>query len=237
MIVAITHTMGSEHKWQKYLDWLQHAEPSARCMTLSYELNNAATLENCDALMLTGGHDVDPAAYGGPLHHSKITNVDKKRDDFERNVLDIALRAEMPILGICRGLQLVTVHLGGTLVPDIEEAGYRSHKKGDEFECYHNINIEKDSLLSKITGSKQGEVNSSHHQSVATVGKGLRVTARSDDGIIEALEYEHRENKPFFLLTQWHPERLKDIQSPLSLNIVKTFLTAGSRHSNIVKGS
>ncbi len=232
MRIAITHTMGSEHKWQKYIGWLSQSGIPAEHIVLSYNEDNLQLLDGCDGLILTGGNDVDPSLYGGPVHHPAINDVDTKRDTFERKALDKALQSELPVLGICRGLQLVNVHLGGTLIPDLEEAGLKSHRGDKEYTAVHGIQIEKESNLYTIAGCANGQVNTSHHQAVDHPGKGLKVVARSDDGVIEAMEStEHA----FLQLVQWHPERMKDARSPLSYNILKFFLTACSFHSLIIK--
>lgn len=229
MVVGITHTMGSEHKWQKYLDWLHRCDSSIECVTLSYKLDNLSAAENCNAFILTGGHDVDPVLYGGSAHHPKINDVDRRRDDFERNVLDVAFQSKTPTLGICRGLQLANVHFGGTLIPDIEDAGFPSHRSEKDFECRHDLTVEKESMLSAIVECHQGNINSSHHQAVDALGNGLRVVARSGDGIVEAIELEHKTNNPFFLLVQWHPERMNDFVNPFSQKILQRFLVAAQQ--------
>lgn len=227
MRIAVTDTMGSEHKFQMYNDWLRMGDPELESVRLSYKIDNLTALKECDGLVLTGGHDVFPPIYGGPIDHVKVTEVDTKRDDFERRAIDCALQGSMPILGICRGLQLMNVHQGGTLILDIEEAGYRSHKKEiPGVENNHRVFVEKGSFLDSITHAQTGTVNSSHHQAVRDLGKDLRSVAFSDDGIIEAMEWVEPEGKPFFLLVQWHPERMSDRTSPFSGNILKNFLNS-----------
>lgn len=225
MKIAVTDSMGSNHKFQRYIDWLKRGDPSVECIRLSYKIVNLSTLNSCNALLLTGGNDVDPSLYGGPVTHPAITDVNRKRDDFERDVIDKALSAEIPILGVCRGLQIANVYFGGTLIPDIEEAGFNPHQGKSDKECRHNIMIERKSMLARISGVTTGNVNSSHHQAVQKTGKGLKIVARSDDGIIEAMEFEEQGDKPFFQLIQWHPERMHDFENPLSQALLKHFLS------------
>jgi putative glutamine amidotransferase len=127
----------------------------------------------------------------------------------------------MPVLGICRGAQVFNVAMGGSLIPEIETAGFRSHRLGDDPGGVHGVSVMDGSVLLGVVGVKEGTVNSSHHQAVDAVGRGLRVAARSDDGIIEALEWDDPAGKPFVLLVQWHPERMGDTAGPFSRNLVE----------------
>ncbi|MBI1803566.1 MAG: gamma-glutamyl-gamma-aminobutyrate hydrolase family protein [Ignavibacteriae bacterium] len=223
MRIVVTDTLGTEHKFQKYISWLQQGGVPVECAAISYRLDNLTEVDSCEALVLTGGHDVDPVLYGGPLNHPAITDVDRKRDDFERKALDRALGRRIPILGICRGLQLVNVHFGGTLIPDLQEAGFPSHKSGSG-ECRHAVTVEKQSFLNSIVHVKEGMTNSSHHQAADKVALDLKVVAQSSDGIIEALELNSRGDYPFFLLVQWHPERMPDRENPFSSQVLERFL-------------
>ncbi len=226
MIIGITDTLGSEDKFRKYSEWLRGETPEVEIRVLSYVEDNLAELSACDALLLSGGHDVDPRLYGGPESHPAITDVDRKRDDFERRALKIALKNEVPVLGICRGMQLANVYFGGTLLPDIQEAGYENHRSGKDAERRHEIVVDKQSSFFALVGTPSGEVNTSHHQSVDRPGKGLRIAARSGDGVIEAMEYDVNTPGGFFLLVQWHPERMKDIGNPFTTAVRKAFISS-----------
>ena len=223
MRIAVTDTLGSEHKFQKYIEWLGSGGIPVKCMKTSYRLDN--NTDGCDALVLTGGHDVDPLLYGGPMNHPTIVDVDRRRDDFERNVLTQALDRRIPILGICRGLQLANVHFGGTLIADIQEAGYPAHRSESD-DHRHGVSIADDSLLHSIAAVTEGIINSRHHQAVDRTAPDLKIVARSTDGIIEALELAVPAGYPFFLLVQWHPERMSDRDNPLSAKILECFLSS-----------
>jgi putative glutamine amidotransferase len=230
MIIAVTDTITSEDKFNHYTSWLVSAGSNLKWMKLSHRLDNLNGIENCSGLILTGGSDVSPALYSGPINHPKIKDVDIDRDNFERQLFDKAISLNIPVLGICRGMQLVNVHLGGTLIPDIEEAGFRSHLTKGEFQNRHKVFVENGSILQKIIGAKEGEINSSHHQAVDKPGIDLKVVARSDDGIIEGMEFENRNNDSFFHLVQWHPERMVKEGSLFSENILKEFLNQASNY-------
>lgn len=226
MVIGVTDNMGSEHKWQMYIDWLLRGGKSIRYIKLSYPLKNAEEVHRCDGLVMTGGSDIDSKLYNGSSNQPKLGNVDRRRDDFELKILDVALNRRIPILGICRGMQITNVLFGGTLIPDVEEAGFTSHQSRSDNECRHRINILEPSSLFKMVGATDGSANSSHHQAVLKLGNGLKTVAQSEDGVTEALEYESMEGKPFFLHIQWHPERMNDFDNPLSRNILNHFLTS-----------
>src|SRR5437899_1120736 len=151
MTIGVTDTIVSDHKYRMYEEWLKGGADDVACTRLSYKLNNLDALSSCDAFVLTGGHDVDPALYGGPAGHPKIVDVDRRRDDFEREALERALQAGIPVLGICRGMQLANVHFGGTLIPDVEEAGYLNHRSAKDAERRHGVTAEAGSSLLAIT--------------------------------------------------------------------------------------
>ena len=176
MRIGITDTMSSEDKFNFYVKWIKKESPEFEIVKLSYKLDNLREIDHCQGVIITGGNDVDPRLYKGNSDHPKIKNVDPKRDDFEKKVMDKVLVSNKSLLSICRGMQLANVYFGGSLIPDIEEAGYKSHRTTKEEENRHPIFVESNSLLHKITGSRGGEVNSNHHQAVDKPGKGLKVT-------------------------------------------------------------
>ena len=162
-------------------------------------------LDLSHGLVLTGGHDIDPGRYGRePSLH--LGEVDRPRDEMEFAVLTGALERRIPVLGICRGHQVINVHFGGTLYQDLtDELGVGSHDQpGDWTQSHHTVRAMEDTRIQRCLGFTNFQVNSFHHQAVENVGRGLRVTACSDDGVIEAIESEEDN---WLMGVQWHPER------------------------------
>jgi putative glutamine amidotransferase len=213
-------------KYLNYLNWISQ-DLDAEVIKLGYEDRNFEDIKRCDGLVLTGGEDVHPQFYRKPEYIAQynLSDIDEARDEFEMKLLSYAEVHRMPVLGICRGLQIANAYFGGTLVPDIPSFNKPDHTKYEEGkDRYHVIVVEKGSLLENLTGSNTGEVNSAHHQSVDTVGNGLMVNAVSSDGVVEGVERKVKEGSPFFLLVQWHPERMTNPQSAFSKNIRDRFL-------------
>jgi putative glutamine amidotransferase len=162
---------------------------------------------NIDGLLIPGGGDIHPK-YFGESWHPTLKYVNEARDESEIQLSQQALEADLPILGICYGIQIMGIAMGGNLYQDIDdeypkEALYHTEING--VDSQHDIEIEFDSLLSQITGERIAKVNSAHHQAVKDIGEGFVVTARSEDGIIEAME---NPSKQFVLGVQYHPERM-----------------------------
>jgi putative glutamine amidotransferase len=166
----------------------------------------ASLLDACCGLVLTGGEDVDPSRYGEKPSPALGATL-PARDDMEFSALDCALRLDMPIFGICRGCQVMNVHFGGSLYQDIdtERPGHLLHAQLAPWgQRTHEASVLKDSLLHRIVGADLLKINSFHHQAVKELGQGLRVVARAEDGLVEAIEHESRD---WVLGVQWHPER------------------------------
>jgi putative glutamine amidotransferase len=165
-----------------------------------------ALVSACCGLVLTGGEDVDPAYYGEePV--PALGTVRRARDEMEFRALDCALEHGMPVFGICRGAQLLNVHFGGTLYQDIgtQRPGDLEHQQTASWGRHaHAVVVEPESLLCSLVGERRLFINSFHHQAVKDVGRELRVVARADDGLIEAIEHTRY---PWLLGVQWHPER------------------------------
>ena len=161
-------------------------------------------LEPLAALVLSGGGDVDPVHYGG-IRHEAVYGVSEERDRFELALARAALARKLPILCVCRGMQLLNVALGGDLVPHIpDHYGDRvPHRKQEHMPCTHPVRVDAESRLSGILGATEFEVRSWHHQAVGRLGLGLRAVAWSPDGVIEAFESD---NHRFLVGVQWHPE-------------------------------
>ncbi|MGL5099612.1 MAG: gamma-glutamyl-gamma-aminobutyrate hydrolase family protein [Fusobacteriaceae bacterium] len=167
-------------------------------------------VQHLDGILFSGGEDVHPIFYGeAPL--IKIGTVNPDRDRWELELFKEARKKMIPLLGICRGCQIINIALGGTLYQDIDSQipGVNGHHpvgiKGDEI--YHHINIDPTSELYKIFTTQKLGINSFHHQSVKKLGEGLVSSAFSEDGIIEAYQYSEIENN-YIMGIQWHPEAM-----------------------------
>lgn len=169
----------------------------------------ADVLQDVQGVLLTGGGDVDPALYG-EAPHGTLDRAEAGRDAFEIDLVRRALEANLPVLAICRGIQLLNVARGGTLIQDIADqvpnaVGHRVPEPS--FAIAHDVWVTSDSLLERIMRERlDGDtcaVNSRHHQAVKALGAGLVATATAPDGIIEAIEDPSRR---FCLGVQWHPE-------------------------------
>jgi putative glutamine amidotransferase len=182
----------------------------------------SALLGAVDGLMLTGGDDIDPSLYGEPPHPtSKWT---RERDDFELAIARDAVERDMPLLAICRGQQLLNVALGGTLVQDIPDqlphAGTHKLRGVPRWQIAHEVEVLPGTKLRQILGSDLLSVNSFHHQAVRQLGRGLRLAARSRDGVVEGLELPDRR---FVVSVQWHPEAMWN-QEPDHQELFRAFL-------------
>jgi len=161
-----------------------------------------------DGLVLVGGGDIDPARYG-QAPHPETSGVNAPRDESELALLEAALGAGLPVLAICRGMQLLDVHLGGTLVQHVPDVvGHDGHRPAQGCFADVEVTVEPASLLGKILGSS-ASVRCSHHQAVDRLGEGLVVTARAPDGLAEAVELP---DGPFVVGVQWHPEESADLR-------------------------
>jgi putative glutamine amidotransferase len=168
----------------------------------------ARILDAADGLLLTGGEDVDPALYGAARHPS-VTDVSTERDATELALLAAARERGKPVLAICRGIQLMNVAFGGTLIQDIptQHPGALAHDQADASERrVHDVAVEPGSHLAEALGVAALKVNSFHHQAAGRVADRLRATAWSPDGIVEGLEWAGDEW--WAVAVQWHPEEL-----------------------------
>jgi putative glutamine amidotransferase len=170
--------------------------------TADYPLQ--AVVDRIDGLLLTGGGDVAPEVYGGPSS-PECGGVDPERDGVEAALVAAALRRRIPVLGICRGCQLLNAVLGGTLHQHLPAVTGLDHLHPEPRNCLvHSVTIDQDSLLRQVVGTAGLEVNSIHHQAIDRVAEGLRPVACAPDGVIEAVEDPGRS----ILAVQWHPESL-----------------------------
>jgi putative glutamine amidotransferase len=192
-------------------DYLASVERSgARARVLEVSESPRTVLETVDGVLLTGGGDVDPALYGEDRHDS-VEDAEPGRDEFEIDLARRAMDADVPLLAICRGAQVLNVAAGGTLVQDIPTGVTTdlSHSIVEPKNCVaHDIEVANDSRLhaalgSAVTASCSCRVNSRHHQSVGRLGTNLRASATAPDGVIEGIEAAE---STFCLGVQWHPE-------------------------------
>jgi putative glutamine amidotransferase len=190
-----------------YLVALERAGATAVLLTPAHgEASRRELLAACDGLLLTGGEDVDPALYG-QSPHPKLEPVCTIRDEMELLALEQARERGMPVLAICRGIQVLNVAFGGSLIQDLPSqrpAGLLHEQEAPLTDRWHDARVESSSLLGEIVGVGARPVNSYHHQAVDRVGEGLRPVAWSEDGVVEGLEAEA---SPWVVGVQWHPER------------------------------
>ena len=168
-----------------------------------------ALLARVDGLILVGGGDIDPVHFGQPPHHQAY-GFEAASDTLELALARAALRAELPLLAICRGMQVLNVALGGTLHQHITGAdGVGEHGDPRLGFAGHGVDVESGSLIDKAIGGA-GRIDSCwsfHHQAVDRLAPGLVVTGRSDDGMIEAVEFDSSHSRSWMIGCQWHPER------------------------------
>jgi len=170
----------------------------------------AVKASDYDGVLFSGGEDVDPMFYQEKTKYESV-HANRVRDEFEFALLDAAMARRLPILGICRGIQMINVKFGGTLIQDIRSDTNleREHRQpGSRTERTHNVTVTEpgSALAGAVSGSCR--VNSLHHQAIKRLGRGLKVTAHSEDGLVEAVEAA--EDYPFLMAVQWHPEELVD---------------------------
>lgn len=179
-----------------------------------------------DGLYITGGHDMDPKWYNETSRpEANNDEFDAERDTLELELITRALARKMPIIGICRGMQDLNVHFGGSLYQDLKlehdhGVDHDHRKTTNRDEVAHTVNLDPGSMYGKIVGADVVHVNSLHHQGIKILGKDLRAAGHTADGLIEAIEaIDH----PFCVGVQWHPEELGDEPS---LRLFNAFISA-----------
>ena len=189
-----------------YVDALQQAGATAVILPPDDAVAEAPAevLDHLDGLLVSGGIDVDPLAYGA-RRARETAETDPARDRFELGLLTAALERDLPLLGVCRGGQLLNVACGGTLeqhLPNVIGSDRHRHTPGSFAD--HEVELEPGSLAARAAGAERLGVKSHHHQGLGEIGEGLLVTGRADDGVAEAIEAADRR---FALGVLWHPEQ------------------------------
>jgi putative glutamine amidotransferase len=223
--IGLSYTMGSP-KYRLYVGALLAAaerygiDAQPQWLASPNDPVNRALLETMDGLILTGGADVAPSRYGF-ADPERVCEIAPGRDEAEWEILAVATLRRIPTLAICRGLQLLNVFHGGTLVPHLASTEHHRLEDTDR----HPVAIEPDSALALLTGVHQSAATSSHHQAADVLGNGLRIAARHADGTIEAIEWIDPMRKPWLAAVQWHPERM-GLDEPLAGPLYRGFLEA-----------
>lgn len=240
MKIAISKASGSV-KFQLYERWLRAADNDVEVVDLiSLSPQDALqSLSECSGLVLTGGSDINPDRYGKPEMADVCQDVDNTRDELELAVARAAIEQRIPVLGICRGFQILNVAFGGSLIADIPSMikSEVQHGKTDGHDSVHDVEIEPGSIIRRISKTMEGTVNSAHHQAIDNLANVFTPSARARDGIIEAFEWGDASlgGKPFLLAVQWHPERLEP-DSAFSLPIARHFIAEARAYSILFAG-
>ena len=206
----------------KYIESLARAGAKMRWVELSDPEQAVQDALTCDGLLLPGGGDMDPKFYG----QERIPACGEPnllRDAAEPLLLRAFLAADKPVLGICRGIQVMNAVLGGDLYQDIKPFEHLPHN--DHWAKVHTVTVRRGTLLSRILGQDTVLVNSQHHQAVDRVAPGFTLAALSEDGIVEAIE---KPDARFCLGVQWHPEWLSDAD-PAMQSLFDAFVNACSK--------
>ncbi|MDX2270429.1 MAG: gamma-glutamyl-gamma-aminobutyrate hydrolase family protein [Cyanobacteriota bacterium] len=183
-------------------------------------------LAHLDGIIISGGGDIEPHHYGGSFHPA-VYGVDPERDQFELSLAQLALQQKQPILGICRGHQILAVAGGGELIVHLPDAGKPdiAHRHPPHHPIEHTVKVAPHSRLASILGSLEVAVVSWHHQAVRRLPLGWIGVAEAEDGVLEAMEHS---SHPWAVSVQWHPEL--DLGSPPQQNLLQAFVRAAHHH-------
>ena len=222
-----------------YASWLHRLHDNLELIDfyLTDDEDIPAYFGRISGLLLTGGGDIDPELYGRSGDKALCDGIDERRDRLELRLIALAFAANIPVLGICRGQQMLNVAAKGELYPHIpafvKEALIHKDSRAD---VHHTVSVSPGSLLFRLTGTAAELVNSSHHQAVSRLAAGYIASAFSTDGLVEAIEAKETVKSRFCLAVQWHPERM-DISNPLSGLLGKGFLAAaGAGAQQVISG-
>ena len=239
MKIAVTKSVGKSI--DNYVAWLRAVREDVNVLELAgLSPDEARTaLREADGLLLSGGADVDPIRYEREDLRS-VCSIDAARDEMEFALIEESREMRMPVLGICRGMQILNVAYGGTLIADIPsqhstEIEHRQDVQSKE-DAVHQVELQPGTIMRHFIGVFDGQINSAHHQCVEHLADVFTASAYSPDGIIEALEWGDASlgGKPFLYAVQWHPERLP-YENPMSLPIAQHFLLEVDAYRVLVK--
>lgn len=212
---------------QNYINWLKRADSTIATINLYILPLDSALLmlNNCSALLLTGGEDVYPGWYGKESDTGRCTEMNRYRDTLDLALIKRALELKMPVFAVCRGHQILNVALGGKLIIDIPKDFNTAitHQCQDYLHCFHAVSVRQNSLLASITKCETATVTTNHHQAVELLAPGLIANAYSTDDLIEGVEWQDPVNKSFLIGVQWHPERMEK-NNPLSGSLSDEFI-------------
>lgn len=231
MTIGITYT-GVDDKHQYYVNWIKNGDATIEIITLHYLENNIEAVQKCDGIVFSGGVDVHPDFYSATKEYDNApAKFNRRRDEFEISIFNLCKQHQLPMLGICRGLQLFNVAQGGNLIQDLGSLNqYHTAEDSTVADKQHMATVVPASWFYTIAPIIQEKITSAHHQAIDTLGENLVANAFSiDDNIIEGIEWENKNNLPFMLAVQWHPERMFRIgegENALCKNIRETFLEA-----------
>ena len=191
-----------------------------------------ALIHSLDGLLLSGGSDLDPSYYGEePVPELGVTLPE--RDAFEMALVGLALRRGMPVFGICRGMQVLNVALGGTLYQDLpsqwEQDPLKHRQDTPKWQPTHEVRVSEGSYIAGVMGREIAKVNSYHHQGIRDLAEGLVVTGRSSDGVIEAVEAEDLSER-WLLGVQWHAEAMRG-SGPQQESLFEAHVSAAEGHA------
>jgi putative glutamine amidotransferase len=240
MNIAVSKSEGATI--DNYISWLGAAREDVEVIELAGLTPEEArqALRGACGLLLSGGADVDPIRYGREDLRS-ICKMDPVRDEMEFALIEEARELRMPVLGICRGMQILNVVYGGSLIADIpsQYSTETEHRQDTEtkVDAVHGVELQPGTIMRYHMRTFEGTVNSAHHQCVDQLADVFTPSAYSSDGIIEALEWGDASlgGKPFLFAVQWHPERL-DFENPMSLPIAQHFLLEADAYRVLVQG-
>jgi putative glutamine amidotransferase len=212
--------------YKNYYDWVATGDSTIIVEDMYNQALDSALkmLEECSALLLSGGADIYPGRYGKETDLERCGSINYKRDTLEFALIKKAMEMEIPIFGICRGQQMLNVAMGGSLYIDIptDYDTIIKHREPSTYDCFHDVYIEPGTKLSWATGIVKGNTNSNHHQAINSIADIFKVAAKSEDGLIEAIEWKDPEEKAFLMAVQWHPERM--LGQDLSKDLLELFL-------------